>query len=158
MFDQHLEAEQAVLGSMLIDADCIDGVMEQLRSDDFALQQNRDIFSTIRTMHQSARSIDGVTIAAEMERNDTYDPVTTRTYLAELMEVTPTSANVMEYADIVRDQARRRKLIDALREAGDDVGPVVALCQLSRANEKRESKRPMNAFSLRSCTIRLKLL
>lgn len=122
MFDQHLEAEQAVLGSMLIDAGCIDSVMEKLRSDDFALKQNQDIFSTIRTMHQDARSIDGVTVAAEMERNGTYDSVTTRTYLAELMEVTPTSANVLEYADIVRDHARRRKLVDALREAEDGSG------------------------------------
>lgn len=122
MFDQHLEAEQAVLGSMLIDASCVADVMEKLCSDDFALPQNRDIFLTIHAMHQSERVIDGVTVAAEMERNGTYDPVTTRTYLAELMEVTPTSANALEYADIVRDQARRRKLTDALREAEDGAG------------------------------------
>lgn len=122
MYEQRLEAEQAVLGSMLIDAGCVASVMEQLRVDDFALQQNRDIFSTIRTMHQGARSIDGVTVAAEMERNGTYDSVTTRTYLAELMEVTPTSANVLEYADIVRDHARRRKLIDAMHDVEDGAG------------------------------------
>lgn len=122
MFDQHLEAEQAVLGSMLIDASCVASVMEKLRIDDFALRQNQDIFSTIRTMYQGAQSIDGVTVAAAMERTGTYNPVTTRTYLAELMEVTPTSANVLEYADIVRDQARRRKLVDALREAEAGTG------------------------------------
>lgn len=118
MFEQQrLEAEQAVLGSMLIDAGCIAGVVEFLRDDDFALPQNRDIFVTVRTMYQDARPVDAVTVADAMKAGREC-----RAYLAELLEVTPTSANVLEYADIVRDQARRRKLTDALREAEDGVG------------------------------------
>lgn len=100
-----LEAEQAVLGAMLIDANCIKDVMDKLRPDDFYLKQNRDIFETIQSMFLYSKPVDGVTVANEMELNGTYDPNTTRNYLVQLLETTPTSANVLEYADIVRDKA-----------------------------------------------------
>ena len=104
-----LEAEQAVLGSMLIDANCVKDVMEQLRPDDFYLKQNREIFETIYSMFVYSKPIDGVTVAGEMEKNGTYEESTTRPYLAQLMDVTPTSANVMEYVGIVRDKALLRE-------------------------------------------------
>jgi len=100
-----LEGEQAVLGSMLIDAECIKDVMDKLQPADFYLRQNREIFETIYTMFTYARPIDGITVAEEMQKNGTYDENTTRSYLAQLMEITPTSANVMEYVRIVRDKA-----------------------------------------------------
>ena len=87
-----LEAEQSVLGSMLIDANCVKDVMEQLRPDDFYLKQNREIFETIYSMFVYSKPIDGVTVAGEMEKNGTYEESTTRPYLAQLMDVTPTSA------------------------------------------------------------------
>lgn len=111
-----LEAEQSVLGSMLIDANCVKDVMEQLRPDDFYLRQNREIFETIYSMFVYSRPIDGVTVAGEMEKNGTYDENTTRPYLAQLMDVTPTSANVMEYAAIVRDKSLLRSLYTAAGE------------------------------------------
>ena len=105
-----LEAEQSVLGSMLIDANCVKDVMEQLRPDDFYLKQNREIFETIYSMFVYSKPIDGLTVAGEMEKNGTYEESTTRPYLAQLMDVTPTSANVMEYVGIVRDKALLRAL------------------------------------------------
>ena len=108
-----LEAEQAALGAMLIDADCIKDVMDKLQPEDFYIQQNRDIFETIYTMFSYSKAIDGVTVAEEMQKNGTYDPETTRSYLVQLMEVTPTSANVMEYAAIVRDKALMRGVAQA---------------------------------------------
>lgn len=116
-----LEAEQAVLGSMLIDADCIKDVMEKLRPEDFYLRQNREIFETIYSMFLYSKPIDGVTVAGEMERNGTYDENTTRNYLVQLMEVTPTSANVNEYADIVRDKA----LLRAVATVASDITGMV---------------------------------
>lgn len=103
------EAEQAVLGSMLIDADCIKDVMDKLQPQDFYLQQNREIFETIYSMFIYSRPIDGVTVAREMEKNGVYRD-DTRAYLLQLMEVTPTSANVMEYAGIIRDKALLRSM------------------------------------------------
>ena len=109
------EAEQAVLGSMLIDAECVKDVMDQLRPEDFYLRANREIFETIYSMFVYSKPIDGVTVAGEMEKNGLYND-NTRSYLLQLMEITPTSANVMEYAKIVRDKALMRAVATA---AGD---------------------------------------
>ena len=111
-----LEGEQAVLGSMLIDADCIKDVMDKLQPGDFYLRQNREIFETIYSMFTYARPIDGITVAEEMQKNGVYDEKTTRSYLAQLMEITPTSANVMEYVAIVRDKALLRGVAQAAAE------------------------------------------
>ena len=111
-----LEGEQAVLGSMLIDPDCVKEVVDKLRPEDFYLRQNREIYETICSMFTYARPIDGITVAEEMQKNGTYDDQTTRSYLAQLMEITPTAANVMEYAAIVRDKALLRAVAQAASE------------------------------------------
>lgn len=82
-----LEGEQAVLGSMLIDADCVKDVMDKLRPSDFYLRQNREIFETIYSMFTYAKPIDGITVCEEMQKAGTYDENTTRSYLAQLMEI-----------------------------------------------------------------------
>lgn len=111
-----LEGEQAVLGSMLIDPDCVKDVMDKLCPSDFYLRQNREVFETIYSMFTYAKPIDGITVCEEMRRVGTYDEQTTRSYLAQLMEITPTSANVMEYAAIVRDKALLRSVAQAASE------------------------------------------
>ena len=111
-----LEGEQAVLGSMLIDEGCIKDVMDKLRPSDFYLRQNREIFETIYTMFSYAQPIDGITVCEEMRKAGTYDEATTRSYLAQLMEITPTSANVMEYVEIVREKALLRSVAQAAAE------------------------------------------
>ena len=116
-----LEGEQAVLGSMLIDPDCVKDVMDKLRPDDFYLRQNREIFETIYTMFSYARPIDGITVFEEMQKAGLTDG-NTRSYLAQLMEITPTSANVMEYAAIVRDKG-------LLRQVAQAAGEITALVQ-----------------------------
>ena len=116
-----LEGEQAVLGSMLIDPDCVKNVMDRLRPGDFYLRQNREIFETIYTMFSYARPIDGITVFGEMEKAGLTDG-NTRSYLAQLMEITPTSANVLEYAAIVRDKALLRLVAQA-------AGEITALVQ-----------------------------
>lgn len=117
-----LEGEQAVLGSMLIDEGCVKEVMDKLVPSDFYLRQNREIFETIYTMFTYARPIDGITVCEEMRKAGTYDENTTRSYLAQLMEITPTSANVMEYVTIVRDKA-------LLRGVAQAAGEITALVQ-----------------------------
>ena len=109
------EAEQAVLGSMLIDAACVKDVMDQLQPDDFYLRQNREIFETIYTMFVYSRPIDGLTVAGELEKAGLANDGT-RAYLAQLMEVTPTSANVLEYVRLVREKALLRSVAAAAAE------------------------------------------
>ena len=125
-----LEAEQAVLGSMLIDANCVKDVMEKLQVQDFYLRQNREIFETIYSMFVYSRPIDAVTVADEMRKNEIFDEAVTRDYLIQLMEITPTSANVMEYAAIVRDKA-------LLRSVATAAGEITALVQ-SGAGEAQD--------------------
>ncbi len=133
-----LEAEQAALGAMLIDADCIKDVMDKLQPDDFYVKQNREVFETIFTMFSYSKAIDGVTVAEEMQKNGTYNENTTRTYLAQLMEVTPTSANVMDYVDIIRDKS----LLRGLAKAAGDISSMVqeGLGEASAILEAAEQK------------------
>ena len=111
-----LEGEQAVLGSMLIDPGCVKDVMDKLRPSDFYLRQNREIFETIYSMFSYAKPIDGITVCGEMQKAGLYDENTTRSYLAQLMEITPTSANVMEYVEIVRSKALLRGVAQVASE------------------------------------------
>ena len=97
------EAEQAVLGSMLIDARCVPVVVEKLRPDDFYLKQNRDIYETIYSMSARMETIDPVTVLDKMRLNGVFDENTSRSYILQLMEITPTAANVEEYVEILRD-------------------------------------------------------
>ena len=125
------QAEQAVLGSMLIDANCVKDVMDKLQPEDFYLRANRDIFETIYHMFIYSRPIDGVTVAGEMERNGVYND-NTRDYLVQLMDVTPTSANVMEYVKIVLDKSLMRQVAAAagsitamVQEGNGDAGDML---------------------------------
>ena len=114
-----LEAEQSVLGSMLIDSRCVAEVIGILRPDDFFLQQNRDIYETIYTMFNFSETIDPVTVLEKMKVRGVADDKTPE-YLMELMEVTPTAANVVRYANIVRDKAMLRALATAAGEIADN--------------------------------------
>jgi len=106
------ESEQAVLGSMLIDARCIPEIMSLLRPEDFYIEANRDIFETIYTMFNYSMTIDPVTVLDQMRAAGTFKE-STPDYFVQLMEITPTAANAAEYAHSVRDLALRRSVADA---------------------------------------------
>lgn len=110
---QSLEAEQAVIGSMLIDSACIAEVIELLRPEDFYAEEHQRIFETIYSMFNTALKIDPVTVLDRLKAQGYYDEAGGRAYLMQLMEVTPTSANVKEYASIVRDKSMLRAIANA---------------------------------------------
>ena len=89
-----VEAEQAVLGSMLIDPRCIPEVIDKLRPDDFYLRQNQEIYETIYSMFNYSLTIDPVTVLENMKQNGYYDENLSRGYMLQLMDTTPTAANV----------------------------------------------------------------
>ena len=113
-------AEQAVIGSMLIDSRCVPEVMEKLKADEFYIKLNRDIYETIYYMFAYGQTIDPVTVLDQMRVRGVYDD-NCENYVAELMRVTPTAANVMEYAGIVSDRALLRRL----GEAADEINSMV---------------------------------
>ena len=111
-----VEAEQAVLGSMLIDPRCVPEVIDKLRVDDFYLRQNREIYETIYAMFNYSATIDPVTVLENMKRNGYYDENLSRGYLLQLMDTTPTAANVHEYVEIIKDKTLLRRVAET---AGD---------------------------------------
>ncbi len=108
-----VEAEQAVLGSMLIDERCVPDVVARLAPDDFFLRQNRELYEVLYGMFNRFETIDPVTVLDRMKQAGLYDENTSVPYLRQLMEITPTAANVLEYADIVSDKALLRRIGEA---------------------------------------------
>ena len=117
---QSLEAEQAVLGSILIDSRCLTDVIGILHPEDFYLQQNREIYETIYTMFNFSQTIDPVTVLDKMKELGVHRE-DSRSYILQLMEITPTAANAVRYANIVRDKAMLRGLADAATDISETV-------------------------------------
>ena len=115
-----LDAEQAVLGSILIDSSCVAEVIGILRPDDFYLEQNREIYETIYTMFNFSQTIDPVTVLDKMRELGCFHE-NSRDYILQLMEITPTAARVERYARIVREKAMLR----ALAQAASDISQIV---------------------------------
>ena len=121
---QSLEAEQAVLGSILIDSRCLTDIIGILRPEEFYLKQNREIYETIYTMFNFSQTIDPVTVLDKMRELGYYretEQENSRNYIQQLMEITPTAAHAVRYANIVRDKAMLRGLADAASEISDSV-------------------------------------
>ena len=110
-----VEAEQAVLGSILFDPQCVPEVIDKLRPDDFYLRQNREIYETIYSMFNYSLTIDPVTVLENMKQHGYYTDQS-RSYLLQLIDITPTAANVKEYIDIIKDKTLLRRVAET---AGD---------------------------------------
>ena len=115
-----LEAEQAVLGSILIDSKCLTDVIGIVNPEDFFLAQNREIYETIYTMFNFSQTIDPVTVLDKMRELGYYHD-NSRDYILQLMQITPTAANAVRYAGIVRDKAMLRGLADAASDISETV-------------------------------------
>ena len=130
-----VEAEQAVIGAALFDPTCVASVIELLRPDDFYVDANRAIFDTISSMFAAGQKIDPVTILDEMKVLG-YKDKADRNYFIQLMDVTPTSANVGEYARIVREKRMLRDLqqicneiFDMTRNEQESAGTIAELAE-----------------------------
>ena len=121
---QSLEAEQAVLGAILIDSRCITDVVGVVRPEDFYLEQNREIFETIYTMFNFSQTIDPVTVLNKMKELGCYHD-NSRDYILQLMEITPTAANAARYARIVQEKAMLRGLGQAAGEISEMVSEQI---------------------------------
>ena len=115
-----LEAEQSVLGSILIDSRCVADIIGILRPEDFYLQQNREIYEAVYSMFNFSQTIDPVTVLDKMREMGVYHN-NSRDYILQLMEITPTAANVERYAGIVRDKAMLRGLAQAATDITETV-------------------------------------
>ena len=106
-----LEAEQSVVGSMLMDKDAIVTAMEMLISEDFYHKQYGIIFDTMVELYSKNLPVDLVTLQNKLKEKDVPPEIASLDFVRDLVTAVPTSANVKNYAQIVKDNSMRRRLI-----------------------------------------------
>lgn len=111
------EAEQAVLGSILIDSATVATAVTMLKPDDFYIPENAKIYETLVSMFTGGEKIDPITLLDKLKELELYDDAGGRSYLYKLMDATPSAVNIEAYAAIVKDKAKLRKLADVTGEA-----------------------------------------
>ena len=112
----NIEAEQAVLGCMLLDSDVIPTVTELIRSSDFYREDHREICEAIIDIVEKAGPVDIITVAEQLQQRGTLEKVGGIDYLASITSAVPTTANARHYAKIVEEKSLLRKLIKASQE------------------------------------------
>lgn len=108
----NLEAEQSVLGSILIEPSCMETVVAEINAKSFFLPQHKAIFSSMMMMYTQSRAIDPVIIADVLAKNGTYDTAGGRDYLLQLAQSVPSTANIENYVAIVKEQYYLRSLVE----------------------------------------------
>jgi len=148
---QNIEAEQSLLGALLIDKDAIVSVAEVLRVDHFyKSEQHGSIYAAILELFEKREPIDLVTVTEKLRQSGSLDKVGGSAYLAELVNMVPTAAHIASYAQIIRDHAVRRQLIsnstrfiDMAYDEGMDVKDVLeeseqSVFSISQQHVKRD--------------------
>ena len=131
--DGRLSAQVAVLGSLLIQPELVGQALEKIRPEDFLTPKCRMVFQAIKSLYTEGRPTDPVTVRGRLGGKDG-DSWTE--YLLELMDLTPTAANVWEYAALMREQARMAKvaelggLLQAARDLDGARGYIAQLNEL----------------------------
>lgn len=111
-----IEAEQAVLGSMLTDDEAVMAAVERLKADCFYREDNRLIFDAIVNLYNRSEPVDLVTVNDELSSMGNFEKVGGFEYIATLPDKVPTTANVQKYIDIVEEKSTLRKLIKTANE------------------------------------------
>lgn len=145
---QDIEAEQAVLGAIFLDADSIIDAMEIIEPQDFYRHSHQIIFQAMIQLNDRNESIDLITLKAEIEKSNSLEDIGGLTYLTELSQASPSAASIAYYAKIVDDKATLRNLIQTASrivtkgfEQDEDVQSIVDQAEKSilEVSEKRNS-------------------
>ncbi|MEB8401295.1 replicative DNA helicase [Enterococcus casseliflavus] len=145
---QDIEAEQAVLGAVFLDADAIIDAMEVIAPEDFYRRSHQIIFQAMIQLNDRSESIDLITLKAEIEKSNSLEDVGGLTYLTELSQASPSAASIAYYAKIVDDKATLRNLIQTASrivtkgfEQDEDVQSIIDQAEKSilEVSEKRNS-------------------
>lgn len=115
------EAEMSVLGAVLIDPEKLNEVAALLKTEDFYISDNQEIYDALLAMFNLGKTIDIVTVIEELKSRGVYDRVGGKEYLMSLLDLVPTAANVLSYAAIVEEKSNLRKLMVAADE-------ILAMC------------------------------
>jgi replicative DNA helicase len=113
---QHLEAEQSVLGAILLENEALHAALEILSVDDLYRESHRKIFQAMLALSEAREAIDLITLTEQLRKQGTLEEVGGRSYLALLVNAVPTAANTRHHAKIVHEKALLRRLIEAVTE------------------------------------------
>ena len=137
---QNVDAEQMVLGAILIENDSINKVVDVLSPEDFYKDSHRKIFQIMLDMHVAREAIDLVTLSDNLRGKTTMEGVGGASYLATLVSLVPTAANIKYHARIVREKSVLRKLIhtstDIITQCYDDSRTVDSIDELLNTAER----------------------
>ncbi len=120
MAPHSIEAEESVLGAMLIATEAVDVALEKLQPEDFYKPAHQSIFAAVTTLYDAGEPIDALTVTEGLRRMGGLDQVGGIAYVSGLSDAVPTSANVAHYVAIVEEHALRRRLM----RAGGEIGTV----------------------------------
>lgn len=116
---QNIEAEQSVLGALLLDKDAIVRVADLITPDDFYRDDHKTIYLAMLSLFEKRMPIDLVTLSDELESKNKLEEVGGATYLTTLVNAVPTASHVVHYAEIIQQKATLRRLISAAGKIGE---------------------------------------
>ena len=116
MMPNSLEAEQSVVGSMIMDKEAIVTAMETLIEEDFYHKQYGILFQGMIELYSAGQPVDLVTLQNKLKEKDVPQEVASMDFVRDLLTAVPTSANIKYYANIVKEAAMKRKLIRVMEE------------------------------------------
>lgn len=116
-----VEAEQAVLGSVIIDPKCLNEIAVQMKTEYFYIPQHREIYSAMSAMYELSQTIDFVSLLEKLKSDGVYDEAGGKAYLTQLVQTVPSAANVLTYVAIIRERYYARALMTAAQDIIKDV-------------------------------------
>lgn len=116
-----VEAEQAVLGSVIIDPKCLTDIATSMKTEYFYIPQHREIYAAMASMYELSQTIDFVSLLEKLKTDGVYDEAGGKAYLTELVQRVPSSANVLTYVSIIRERYYARALMTAAQGIIKDI-------------------------------------
>ncbi|MEE1005718.1 MAG: replicative DNA helicase [Acutalibacteraceae bacterium] len=116
-----VEAEQAVLGSVIIDPQCLNEIAVQMKTEYFYIPQHREIYSVMSAMYELSQTIDFVSLLEKLKSDGVYDEAGGKAYLTQLVQTVPSAANVLTYVAIIRERYYARSLMTAAQDIIKDI-------------------------------------
>ena len=116
-----VEAEQAVLGSIIIDPKCLNAVATSIKAEYSYIPQHREIYATLAEMYELSQTIDFISLLEKLKRDGVYDEAGGKAYLTQLVQTVPSAANVLTYVAIVRERYTARSLMTAAQDIIKDI-------------------------------------
>ena len=137
-------AEQSLLGSILIDPQCINLVADTISSNDFYLEEHKQIYLAMHGLFVTNSQIDIVTLIDELVKKGIYSKSGGEEYIKVIAQTVPNALNVKDYAKIVKDKSILRQLIDMCGEVSDACWIQSRSCPPGRGRGRHSGSRPVS--------------